>query len=147
MPSRTKSSRVDAGQFKYLGEWLSRQEAMRRRIQIVAMQVFGTMQQQAAGADLVGAMQTFDTIEKDYITTRIYPDAVTLAKQVLVRLQQDLVVRMEADKGRTGATPEHDRLYRRAREIANHRPSQSRGGTRPRPSSPTRSKAASSGFP
>jgi hypothetical protein len=89
---------VDAGQFKYLGEWLSKEEAARRQIQIVAMRVFATMQQQAAGGDFVGAMQTFAAIEQNYITTRIYPAAVALAQQVLVRLQQDMAIRMEAVK-------------------------------------------------
>ena len=87
---------VDDGQFKYLGQWLSKDEAARRRIQIVAIQVYNTMQQQAAAGDLVGAMQTFATIERDYGTTRSYPPAVALAQRVLAGLQQELVGRMQA---------------------------------------------------
>jgi hypothetical protein len=89
---------VDAGQLKYLGEWLSKDEVARRQIQIVALQYYHNMQQQAAAGDLVGAMQTFDAIEKNYPTTRSYPAAVTLALQILNRLDQDLVVRMQEVK-------------------------------------------------
>jgi hypothetical protein len=91
-----EKKRVDAGQLKYLGQWLSSDEAARRRIQIVALQTYDVMQQQAAAGDLVAAMQTFSAIERDYPTTRSYPVAVSLAQQVLARLQQDLAVRMQA---------------------------------------------------
>lgn len=93
-----EKKRVDAGQIKYLGRWLSSNEAVRQRIQIVALEYFNTMQQQAAAGDLVGAMQTFDTIEKNYATTRSFPAAVSLAQQALIRLQQDLAVRMQEVK-------------------------------------------------
>jgi hypothetical protein len=93
-----EKQRVDAGQLKYLGQWLSKDEAARRRIQIVAIQIFGTMQQQAAAGDYVGAMQTFATIDQNYNTTRVYPTAVSLAEQVLLNFQQDLARRMEAVK-------------------------------------------------
>jgi hypothetical protein len=89
---------VDAGQIKYLGQWLSKDEAIRRRIQIVAMEIYNTMQRQAAAGDFLGAMQTFAAIEKDYGTTRIYPAAVVLAQQVLVRFQQELANRIAAVK-------------------------------------------------
>ena len=56
------------------------------------------MQQQASAGDLVGAMQTFASIEQDYSTASAYPAAVSLALEALTRLQQDLAVRMEAVK-------------------------------------------------
>jgi len=93
-----EKKRVDAGELKYLGQWLSKDEAARRRIQIVALETYNGMQQQAAAGNLVDAMQTFDAIERDYSTTRIYPSAVSLALQVISRLEQDLAVRMDAVK-------------------------------------------------
>ena len=89
---------VDAGQFKYLGKWISRDEAMKRRIQIEAQVLYGTMQQQAAAGDFVGAMQTFASIDQGYKMTRSYPPAVTLAQAVLARLVPDLASRMQAVK-------------------------------------------------
>jgi hypothetical protein len=89
-----EKKRVDAGELKYLGQWLSKDEAARRRIQIVAQQIYGTMAQQAAAGEFVPAMQTFATLEQDYSATRSYPAGVTLAIEVLTSLKQDLVTRM-----------------------------------------------------
>jgi len=86
---------VDAGEIKYLGDWLTRDQAARRQVQIMALQYYGTMQQEATAGNLVPAMQTFEVIEKNYSATRSYPAAVTLAQQICARLQQDLVVRMQ----------------------------------------------------
>ena len=91
-----EKSRVDQGEVKYLGQWLNKEEADRRRVQIVAMGYYQIMQRQAASGDLVGAMQTFSTIENGYATTRSYPPAVTLALAVLPKLAQDMATRMQA---------------------------------------------------
>jgi len=93
---QAEKQHVDAGQYKYLGRWISRDEAERRRIQILGMQFYATMERQAAAGDLVGAMQTFSTIERDYGVTRAFPQAVTLAQAVLERLKPDLAARMAA---------------------------------------------------
>ena len=90
-----EKAKVDAGQVKYLGQWLTAEEASRRQIQIKALGVFGTMKQQAAAGDLSSAMQTFTVIEKSYSTTRSYPAAVMLARQILANYQQDLASRMQ----------------------------------------------------
>jgi len=81
---------VDSGQFKYLGKWIPQAEAMKRRVQIEAQELYGTMQQQAAAGDFVGAMQTFASLDQAYKTTRSYPPAVALAQAVLARLLPDL---------------------------------------------------------
>jgi hypothetical protein len=88
--------RVDAGEVKFLGEWLTKDQAELRRLQIGAVQLYSAMQQQAAAGDLVAAMNTFNSIDQDYKTTRMYPAAVTLAQQIVSRFQQDLVVRMQS---------------------------------------------------
>lgn len=89
---------VEAGQFKYLGRWIPQAEAMKRRVQIEAQELYGTMQQQAAAGDFIGAMQTFTSIDQAYKTTRSYPPAVTLAQAVLARLVPDLASRMAGIK-------------------------------------------------
>lgn len=95
---QAEKQHVDAGQYKYLGRWISRDEAMKRRVQIEAQELYGTMEQQAEGGDFVGAMQTFASIEQGYKTTRAYPPAVALAQVVLARLVPDLASRMQAVK-------------------------------------------------
>jgi hypothetical protein len=115
---KDEQSKVNAGEVKYLGRWLDKDEAQRREIQIKAQGVFGTMKQQAAAGDLSGAMQTFTVIEKAYVTTRSYPVAVLLARQILSSYQQSLVTRMtaiQADEEQLrqtiAATPEPEKSH------------------------------------
>jgi hypothetical protein len=89
---------VDAGEFKYLGKWISHEEAQRRSVQIGGQQAYATMSQQATSGDFVGAMQTFAIIEQNYKATRCYPLAVALAQQVLARLVPQLNERLIALK-------------------------------------------------
>jgi hypothetical protein len=89
---------VDNGEYKYLGKWISHDEAQRRSSQIAAQQAFATMQQQATSGDFVGAMQTFAVIDQSYRTMRCYPQAVALAQQILARLVPELTARLQALK-------------------------------------------------
>jgi tetratricopeptide (TPR) repeat protein len=91
-----EKNRVDAGEIKFLGAWLSKDEAARRSGQINAQALYGQMEQQASGGDLVGAMQTYDNIERTYPSTRAYPAAVELALRVLAALKQDMTNREQA---------------------------------------------------
>jgi len=85
---QAEKQHVAAGEYKYLGRWISAQEAASRAVQIQGMQYYATMQQQAAGGDFVGAMVTFAALERSFSTTRSYPAAVELAKQVVARIKQ-----------------------------------------------------------
>jgi hypothetical protein len=86
----SEKDRVDTGEIKYVGRWLKAQEAQSRGLQIQGMQLYATMQQQAASGDFIGAMQSYAALEKDYATTRSYPPAVALAQQVVARVKQVL---------------------------------------------------------
>lgn len=87
--------KVVTGEVKYLGRWLTKENAAKRRIQIDAQNFLGAMKQQAAAGDLIGALNTFDLFEKSYSTTRFYPDAITLARELLPRLKQALLSRAQ----------------------------------------------------
>ena len=45
------------------------------------------MRGQAAGGDFVGAMNSFEQIEKNFNGARVYPDAVEAAKSALTGLK------------------------------------------------------------
>lgn len=93
-----EKKRTDAGEYKYLGKWIPAAEAAARRIQIDAQPLYATMQQQATSGDFVGAMQTFANIEQNYKTTRVYPPAVALAREILASFVPELATRMQALK-------------------------------------------------
>lgn len=85
-----EKERVDAGEVKYLSQWLSKEEAERRLVQIQGLAQFGAMQAQAARNDIMGALLTFEQLENARSNTRAYPDAVDLARQLLPRLLQEV---------------------------------------------------------
>jgi hypothetical protein len=87
---RDEKMHVVNGQYKYLGRWISQQEAQTRAGQIQGMQLYAQMEQQAGSGDFIGAMQTFANLERTSASTRSYPVAVTLAQQVVARIKQVL---------------------------------------------------------
>jgi tetratricopeptide (TPR) repeat protein len=95
---KAERQRVQRGEVKYLGAWLSPDEAARRKPQIEAQQLFATMKDLAARGDYVGALNTFSRIEKGYPGTRTFPEAVELARQIVPALKQDVERRQRAAK-------------------------------------------------
>lgn len=91
-----EKERVAAGEVKFLGRWLSKEEAEKRGVQIQAAAQFAAMKEQAARNDVMGALLTFDALEKTRSNTRAYPDAVDLARQLLPRLQAMLAAGVKA---------------------------------------------------
>ncbi len=91
-----EKTRVDAGEIKIDDRWLTKEEAQRERYQIAASVNFQLMKDQTSRGDLSGALNTFDGIEKQYPGSRIYPEAVDLARRALAAFQPDLVSRIQA---------------------------------------------------
>jgi hypothetical protein len=79
--------RVDAGEVKMNGEWLDKLQTRIQRVQVEGVFAFENMKGLAASGDFVGALDYFVQIEKVYVGARTYPDAIELAKQVLVELR------------------------------------------------------------
>ena len=84
-----EKKRVDAGEVKLDNKWLSKEEAQKERYQINALLAFNFMREQST-RDLVGALNTFDAIERNYAGSRIYPEAVELAKRLLQALKTEV---------------------------------------------------------
>ncbi|MEI8341933.1 MAG: PTPDL family protein [Verrucomicrobiota bacterium] len=92
---QAEKTRVDAGDVKFLGKWLSSKEAEKQKIQIAGQQAFDVMKFQSARQDWSGALNSFDLIERKYSGARIYPDAVDLAVQILTSLQRQVADRLK----------------------------------------------------
>jgi hypothetical protein len=82
-----EKKRVEAGEAKVADRWLSAEEAARERFQIDGIRAFNYMRGQAAAGDFIGALNTFEQMEKSYRGARTYPEAVELAKQILASLK------------------------------------------------------------
>lgn len=82
-----EKKRVDEGEVKLNGAWLSKEQAEKERYQINAQMILNHMQDQQRRGDLVGALNTFDQMDQSYAGARVYPDAVELAKQLVPALK------------------------------------------------------------
>lgn len=98
---QAEKTRVDAGEVKFRGTWISKDEAAKMKTQIEADQLFTAMKGQGARGDFSGALNTFERIEKDAKGAVVFPDAVDYAKQVLAsmlgQVDRALGVRTQAD--------------------------------------------------
>ena len=83
----SEKARVEAGEVKVADKWLSKEEAQKERYQINGLLAFNHMKSQSAAGDMIGALNTFDQLEKTYPGSKNYPDAADLAKQVLPALR------------------------------------------------------------
>lgn len=85
---QAEKGRVDGGEVKIAGNWLSKEQAEKEKYQIQAQLYYGQMQTQVRAGDYIGALTTFDALEKQYNGARAFPDAVDFAKKVVVSLRQ-----------------------------------------------------------
>jgi hypothetical protein len=90
----TERTRVVGGEVKFHAKWLSAAEAARQKDDIIAEAYLDSMKDLAARGNLVGALNTFDALEKKYPGARSYPDAVDLASRVIFTLEPEVERRL-----------------------------------------------------
>lgn len=90
-----EKKRIEAGEVKLDDKWLSKEEAQREGTQIKGLIAFNYMKEQGA-RDMIGALNTLDTIEKNYAGTRAYPDAIEYAAKMLPVLKAEVDRRIKA---------------------------------------------------
>lgn len=90
-----EQTKVAEGQVKINGEWISKEEATKRKAHITGLSQFYQMRTLAARGDLVGALNSFDFLEKASAQTSAYADAIELAAQVLNALGQKVEYSLE----------------------------------------------------
>jgi hypothetical protein len=91
-----EKARVAEGEVKLNNEWLSKEEVERERYQVSGAIAFNYMKSQAARGDLVGAMNTFDVMEKQFDGSRAYIEAVAYVRQILPTLKAQAAQRVAA---------------------------------------------------
>ncbi len=93
-----EKKRVDAGEVKLDGLWLTRAEAQKQRVQIGGALTFNAMKTANANGDAIGALNAFSTIEKSFPGARVMPEAVDLARQILPGLRAATLRTIESAK-------------------------------------------------
>lgn len=91
-----EKARVAEGEVKLNGEWLSKDKVERERYQISGTIAYNYMQSQVARGDLIGAMNTFEVLEKQFDGSRGYVEAVAYARQILPTLKAQAAQRVAA---------------------------------------------------
>ena len=83
----TEKKRADAGELKLDGIWLTRQDVQKQRVQVGGAQAFNAMKNANAAGDAIGALNAFALLEKNFPGAKVMPDAIQLARQILVALK------------------------------------------------------------
>lgn len=87
---KAEQKRVEAGEAKIDGQWMSKDEVEKEKVQIGGRLAYNYMKTQAAGADYVGALNTFAALEKTYPGAFVMPDAVELAQKLIPALKTEV---------------------------------------------------------
>ena len=82
-----EKKRVDDGEVRLGEKWLSTEEVSKERYQINGMLAFQYQRSQRAAGDLIGALNSFDQIEKTLNGAKNFPDAVETARETLTTLK------------------------------------------------------------
>lgn len=82
-----EKNRVEAGERKIAGKWLSSEQAEQEKVQIGGNIMLSRMKRFAAAAQFPEAMNIFDVLEKNYPGSAAMPDAVEIARQAVPALK------------------------------------------------------------
>ncbi len=95
---RQEKARVEAGDVKLGGRWIIAEEVEKNGAEIESCQIFEAMKDSLRQRDFSTALNTFETLEKKYPGTSVFPDALDLARQALTAFRGDLELRAAALK-------------------------------------------------
>jgi hypothetical protein len=85
-----EKKRVEAGEIKMNGQWLSKQQVAKEKVQIGGELAFTYMKGQSTQGDYIGALNTFAAIEKNFPGAVIMPEAIDLAQKDLLQLEAEV---------------------------------------------------------
>ena len=96
-----EEKRVNAGEVKLEGKWLTKEQLQEERVQVGGRILFNRMKIAFAAGRLTDAMVNFAQIEKSYPGAASYPDAVELGRRILPALKAAVEQRQVQLKRRT----------------------------------------------
>jgi len=82
-----EQKRVESGEVKLDGNWLSKTEAQKEKVQLGGRIAYNYMKAQSAAGDYVDALNAFATMQKSYAGATTMPDAVELALKIIPALK------------------------------------------------------------
>ncbi len=82
-----EKKRVEAGELKINGQWISAAKAHEEQVQIGGSILLARMKKFAATGQYVETLNAFDTLEKSYAGSAAMPDAVEIARRMIPMLK------------------------------------------------------------
>ena len=96
-----EKARVDGGEYKFDGKWLSKEEVQKERIQILGSAYLSQMKKLAAAGRIPEAMASFEQLEKQAAGSASYPEAVEIARRTVTGLKaaaDNAMVKLKAQR-------------------------------------------------
>jgi hypothetical protein len=95
---QAEKKRVEKGDVKLNGRWLTKAEVEKEKVQIDGRLAYNYMVSQSTAGDLVGALNTFVIMEKNFPGAAVMPDAVELALKLIPAVEQQVEAAIPAQK-------------------------------------------------
>ncbi len=83
-----EKKRVESGEFKFDGKWLTKDEVQKERTQILGSSYLRQMKKFAAAGRLQDSIMAFEQLEKQAVGSAAYPEAIELQRRTLISLKQ-----------------------------------------------------------
>ena len=96
-----EAKRVEAGEVKLEGKWLTKEQMQEERVQIAGRILFNRMKLASSAGQLTDAMTIFAQMEKGFSGAATYPEAVELGRRILSSLRIALEQRQAQMKRRS----------------------------------------------
>lgn len=87
---KQEQEKVQAGNIKWNNRWYTPAEIEKNKYQLRAQMQLATMRDQATRRDYIGALNSFDQLEKTYPGSEAYLDGIELAKSILRLAASDM---------------------------------------------------------
>lgn len=83
-----EKKRMDAGEYKFDGKWLSKEEMKNERVQILGHSYLRQLKRFTAAGRLQDAIGVFEALEKQASGSAAFPEAVEITRRSLIALKQ-----------------------------------------------------------
>jgi hypothetical protein len=84
---QAERTRVETGEIKEKGKWLSKDQVQEERVQISGRVMLSRMRKLAATGQLIEAMNVYEALEKNFAGSYALPEAIELARQVVPQIK------------------------------------------------------------
>ena len=90
-----EKKRMDAGEYKFEGKWLSKEQLKEERVQVLGNSYLRQLKRLTAAGRLQDAMGVFEVLEKQAPGSAVFPEAIEITRRSLNTLKQAAEVKQK----------------------------------------------------